>query len=303
MQVIIISPNNTTHQHWHLSPMVLRIAAMLSLLFVLSISYMAYQLLSNQQEKRINTIIEKSADSKKISTVVQQNETEKAQMKAYYAKRLGTLQAEAFRLKALTDKLAELSGLDIEAEGLDKTAGQGGVMGQSAMPLSKAEFESFFSELENNFDTQSLGLVQLQDYLITEDNIKSAIPAGRPIEKGWISSYYGYRVDPFNGKKVFHHGLDFAGKAGSDVLAVADGIVSWHGTRGGYGEMIEIDHGNGYQSRYAHNKKLVVKLGDRIKKGQAIALMGSTGRSTGPHVHFEILRDGKTVNPANFVKR
>lgn len=303
MQVIIISPNNTTHQHWHLSPMVLRIAATVTLLFVFSISYMAYQLMSDKPEKQIITIVEKPAEPNKVPVVAQQSKTEKAQMQAYYAKRLGTLQAEAFRLKALTDKLAELSGLDIEAEGLDKTAGQGGVMQQSAMPLSQAEFESFFSELENSFDTQSLGLVQLQDYLITEDNIKSAIPAGRPIEKGWISSYYGYRVDPFNGKKTFHHGLDFAGKAGSDVLAVADGIVSWHGTRGGYGEMIEIDHGNGYQSRYAHNKKLVVKLGDRIKKGQAIALMGSTGRSTGPHVHFEILRDGKTVNPANFVKR
>jgi len=303
MQVIIISPNNTTHQHWHLSPMVLRIAATVTLLFVFSISYMAYQLISDKPEKQIITIVEKPAEPNKVPIVAQQSKTEKAQMQAYYAKRLGTLQAEAFRLKALTDKLAELSGLDIEAEGLDKTAGQGGVMQQSAMPLSQAEFESFFSELENSFDTQSLGLIQLQDYLITEDNIKSAIPAGRPIEKGWISSYYGYRVDPFNGKKTFHHGLDFAGKAGSDVLAVADGIVSWHGTRGGYGEMIEIDHGNGYQSRYAHNKKLVVKLGDRIKKGQAIALMGSTGRSTGPHVHFEILRDGKTVNPANFVKR
>ncbi|MBT3504674.1 MAG: M23 family metallopeptidase [Piscirickettsiaceae bacterium] len=303
MQVIIISSNNTTHQHWHLSPMVLRIAATVTLLFVFSISYMAYQLISDKPEKQIITIVEKPAEPNKVPIVAQQSKTEKAQMQAYYAKRLGTLQAEAFRLKALTDKLAELSGLDIEAEGLDKTAGQGGVMQQSAMPLSQAEFESFFSELENSFDTQSLGLIQLQDYLITEDNIKSAIPAGRPIEKGWISSYYGYRVDPFNGKKTFHHGLDFAGKAGSDVLAVADGIVSWHGTRGGYGEMIEIDHGNGYQSRYAHNKKLVVKLGDRIKKGQAIALMGSTGRSTGPHVHFEILRDGKTVNPANFVKR
>ena len=102
---------------------------------------------------------------------------------------------------------------------------------------------------------------------------------------------------------MFHHGLDFAGKAGSEVVAVADGIVSWQGSRGGYGEMIEIDHGNGYQTRYAHNKELVVKLGERIEKGQAIALMGSTGRSTGPHVHFEILRDGKTVNPSNFIKR
>ena len=307
MQVIIISQNKTTHQHWHLSQVALRIVAVAAVIMALSLSYTAYQLFSDTPKKQLSNVVEKAISPLLTplpeQIVVAQLTSEQAQMQAYYAKRLGTLQAEAFRLKALTDKLAELSGIDIEAEGLDKSAGQGGLAQQQAIPLSEAEFESFFSELESNFDTQSLGLVQLQDYFITEDNIKSAIPTGRPIKKGWISSYYGYRVDPFNGKKTFHHGLDFAGKAGSEVLAVADGIVSWHGTRGGYGEMIEIDHGNGYQSRYAHNKKLVVKLGDRIKKGQAIALMGSTGRSTGPHVHFEVLRDGKTVNPANFVKR
>lgn len=303
MQVIIISPNNTTHKHWHLSKTMLGVAASLALIIVLSTSYTAYQLLSDKPEKQTASMVEKAVISEPKQTVVMVDETNQKQVQAYYAKRLGTLQAEALRLKALTDKLAEFSGLNIVEEGLDEQAGQGGLAQQQAMPLSEDEFESFFSELENNFDTQSLGLIQLQDYLITKDSIKSAIPAGRPIKKGWISSYYGYRVDPFSGKKVFHHGLDFAGKSGSEVLAVADGIVSWQGTRGGYGEMIEIDHGNGYQSRYAHNKKLVVKLGDRIKKGQAIALMGSTGRSTGPHVHFEILRDGKTVNPANFVKR
>ncbi|MDB2705337.1 M23 family metallopeptidase [Pseudomonadota bacterium] len=99
-----------------------------------------------------------------------------------------------------------------------------------------------------------------------------------------------------------HKGLDFAGKSGSKILAVADGIVSWTGTRSGYGKMIDIDHGNGYISRYAHNKELIVSVGMRIKKGDPIALMGSTGRSTGPHVHFEILRDGKNLNPYNFVK-
>ncbi|MFT7234443.1 MAG: murein DD-endopeptidase MepM/ murein hydrolase activator NlpD [Methylophagaceae bacterium] len=303
MQVIIISPNNTTHQHWHLSPLMLRIVAMITLIILLSVSYTAYKIIVDNPEQLSSAIAEEMLISERKQAVAKLIEAKQAQMQAYYAKRLGTLQAEALRLKALADKLAELSGLNIKAEGLDKPAGQGGLAQYHATPFSEDEFESFFSQLESNFDTQALGLIELQDYLITEDNIKSAIPAGRPIKKGWISSYYGYRVDPFNGNKVFHHGLDFAGASGSEILAVADGIVSWQGSRGGYGEMIEIDHGNGYQSRYAHNKKLVVKLGDRIKKGQAIALMGSTGRSTGPHVHFEILRDGRTVNPANFVRR
>jgi murein DD-endopeptidase MepM/ murein hydrolase activator NlpD len=265
MQVIIISPNNTTHKHWHLSTTMLGAAVTLASLIILLASYTAYQLLSNKPEKQTITTVKKTIVSEPKQTVVLLDETNQKQVQDYYAKRLGTLQAEALRLKALADKLAEFSGLSIEAEGLGELAGQGGLAQQQAMPLSEDEFESLFSELEKNFDTQSLDLIQLQDYLITKDSIKSAIPAGRPIKKGWISSYYGYRVDPFSGKKVFHHGLDFAGKSGSEVLAVADGIVSWHGARGGYGEMIEIDHGNGYQSRYAHNKKLVVKLGASIK--------------------------------------
>jgi murein DD-endopeptidase MepM/ murein hydrolase activator NlpD len=138
---------------------------------------------------------------------------------------------------------------------------------------------------------------------LTEDAIKSAIPSGKPVKNGWVSSYYGYRTDPFNGKKVFHDGLDFAGKEGSKVYAVADGIVTWKGRRNGYGELVEIDHGNGYVTRYAHNKTVIAEQGQKVTKGQAIALMGSTGRSTGPHVHFEVLRDGKSVNPYKFVQR
>jgi len=295
MQVIIISPKNTTHRHWHLSPVILRMMAVLALTIVLSISYSIYHLFTEK------TLPQPIAE---IITPIAQKivDTGQAQREAYYAKRIGTLQAEAIRLKALTSKLAMMSGLDISSAELDKAPGQGGLSSQEGEAVTADDFDTYFVELESHFDEQSNELAQLQDYLITRDNIKSAIPTGKPIKDGWVSSYYGNRVDPFNGKKVFHHGLDFAGKAGSEVVAVADGIVSWHGKRGGYGEMIEIDHGNGYQTRYAHNKKLVVQLGERIKKGQAIALMGSTGRSTGPHVHFEVLRDGKTVNPYNFVK-
>jgi murein DD-endopeptidase MepM/ murein hydrolase activator NlpD len=295
MQVIIISPKNTTHQHWHLSPARLQLMAASALIVILSLSYSAYKLfnLTPETTPLLNVI---------TPVATKADDAEKVQREAYYAKRIGTLQAEAIRLKALTTKLASMSGLDLTTSELDSAPGQGGLALQEGEAVTAEDFESYFSQLEGSFGSQSVELKQLQDYLITRDNIKSAIPSGRPIKDGWLSSYYGNRVDPFNGKKVFHHGLDFAGKAGSEVVSVADGIVSWHGTRGGYGEMIEVNHGNGYQTRYAHNKKLVVKLGDRIKKGQVIALMGSTGRSTGPHVHFEVLRDGKTVNPYNFIK-
>lgn len=295
MQLIIISPKNTTHQHWHLSPARLKLMAVLVLTVIISFSYSAYKLFDVTPEPTslLNVITP-------VATKI--DDVGKVQREAYYAKRIGTLQAEAIRLKVLTTKLASMSGLDLTSAELDNAPGQGGLVLQDGEAVTGEDFESYFSQLEGSFGNQSFELKQLQDYLITRSNIKSAIPSGRPIKDGWLSSYYGNRIDPFNGKKVFHHGLDFAGKAGSEVVAVADGIVSWQGSRGGYGEMIDIDHGNGYQTRYAHNKKLVVKLGDRIKKGQAIALMGSTGRSTGPHVHFEVLRDGKAVNPYNFIK-
>lgn len=297
MQVIIISPNNTSHKHWHLSPVMQFILASFVLVTVAAFSFLSYQWLNSDSQTVTNT----PSATAIVSSSLQDSLIEKQQMQAYYAKRLGSLQAEAIRLKALTEKLADMSGLDIGSAIFNPIAGQGGIEQQGAVANS-LDIETGLFDLQGDLDAQSQNLLFLQDYLITHENIKSAIPSGRPITDGWVSSYYGKRIDPFSGKKVFHYGLDFAGKEGSKVNAVADGIVSWTGKRGGYGELVEIDHGNGYQTRYAHNKALTVAIGERIKKGQTIALMGSTGRSTGPHVHFEVLRDGKAVNPYNFIK-
>ena len=122
------------------------------------------------------------------------------------------------------------------------------------------------------------------------------------MKSGWISSLYGYRKDPFTGKRAFHKGIDIAGKEGSKVMAVASGVVSFAGSKSGFGMMVEIRHGNGYTTRYGHNKKLFVETGDLITKGEVIGLLGSTGRSTGPHVHFEVALNDKTVDPQKFMK-
>jgi murein DD-endopeptidase MepM/ murein hydrolase activator NlpD len=127
-------------------------------------------------------------------------------------------------------------------------------------------------------------------------------PTGRPVESGWISSGYGRRSDPITGKRTLHEGVDFAGKSGSDILAVASGVVVFAGEKSGYGRLVEIDHGNGLSTRYGHNSKLLVQEGEVVKQGQTIALLGSTGRSTGPHVHFEVLRGGRHVNPARYLR-
>jgi murein DD-endopeptidase MepM/ murein hydrolase activator NlpD len=127
--------------------------------------------------------------------------------------------------------------------------------------------------------------------------------AGRPVEKGWLSSYYGVRKDPFTSRPAMHKGIDFAGKAGENVIATGAGVVSWSGTRYGYGELVEIDHGNGLRTRYGHNAELTVEVGDVVTKGQSIALVGNTGRSTGAHVHYEVLKNGQQIDPLPYIYR
>ena len=127
--------------------------------------------------------------------------------------------------------------------------------------------------------------------------------SGRPIKKGWLSSPYGLRNDPFTGRRAMHKGIDFAGSEGAKVVATAAGVVTWAGNMFGYGNLVEIDHGNGLKTRYGHNESLTVNVGDVVTKGQKIANMGSTGRSTGPHVHYEVLRAGKQIDPQKYVYR
>ena len=299
MQIIIISPNSTIHKHWYLTRNKLIVTCLALTTILLSLSLWFYQ--------NINAVTTPVVERISLSTVIQTSEEESSNavpsddVQAYYVKRLGVLQAEAIRLKALMAKLAGMAGLDTVPYSLDVVPPQGGI-DNSGLQVTPDEFDDKLLELEKTFSQQAIQLTIIQDYLITEDAIESAIPMGKPIKSGWISSYYCYRLDPFNGKKTFHHGLDFAGKSGSNVNTVADGIVSWTGKRNGYGQLVEIEHGNGYVTRYAHNQSLTVAKGERVEKGQQIALMGSTGRSTGPHVHFEVLLDGKTVNPYDFVK-
>jgi murein DD-endopeptidase MepM/ murein hydrolase activator NlpD len=118
-----------------------------------------------------------------------------------------------------------------------------------------------------------------------------------------MSSYFGKRTDPFTGKSATHRGVDFAGKSGSEVIAVADGVITWSSSRYGYGELVEINHGNGYSTRYAHNSENLVSVGDEVRKGQTVALMGDTGRATGPNLHFEVLKNGRRVNPVKFIRQ
>jgi murein DD-endopeptidase MepM/ murein hydrolase activator NlpD len=218
------------------------------------------------------------------------------------ALRVGQLQARMLRLDALGKRLIGRADLDGEEFDFDSVPATGGPQSVAELvPTDPADFLVMLDSLDASLTDRAQKLGVLEALLMDRDLRERLMPSGRPIDKGWLSSKYGKRADPFSGKQEYHKGVDFAGREGADVLAVADGVVTWAGKRSGYGNLVEINHGNGYVTRYGHNKKNTVVVGAAVQKGQQIALMGSTGRSTGPHVHFEVLRNGRQVNPSKFI--
>lgn len=215
--------------------------------------------------------------------------------------RLGELQAKVIRLDALGGRLTEMAKLDKGEFDFSKQPALGGPeSGSATEALSAPNFVEQLAGLSQQLDDRSEQLGLLETMIMNRNLREEVRPTGRPINRGWTSSYYGMRTDPFTGRQEHHKGMDFAGKKGSEVIAVGAGVVTWSGERYGYGQLIEVNHGNGYSTRYGHSEKLLVSVGDAVTKGQPLALMGSTGRSTGPHVHFEVLYKGRTVNPRKY---
>ncbi|MHB1272982.1 MAG: peptidoglycan DD-metalloendopeptidase family protein [Rhodanobacter sp.] len=218
------------------------------------------------------------------------------------AVKLGQLQAQSTRLNALGERLAQAAKLDDGEFNFDQPPAVGGVEDSSGQAYALPQMlDSSITRLASQFDIQQAQLSALQSLLLDakiESNLK---PTGMPVQ-GYISSYFGVRPDPFDGLAAMHTGIDIATPYGTPVHAVAEGMVTFAGVRRGYGNVVEIDHGNGYMTRYAHNSKLEVHPGQHVQVGEVIAKAGSTGRSTGPHVHFEVWYDGHVVNPLAFVR-
>jgi murein DD-endopeptidase MepM/ murein hydrolase activator NlpD len=218
------------------------------------------------------------------------------------ALKLGQMQAELLRLNALGERLVAMGELDKAEFDFSAPPAVGGAESTDALSNSLPEMVADLDRLAQALEDRELKLGLLEELLLQREVREDTRPAGRPVSAGWISSTYGWRRDPFSGKKAMHRGLDFAGKPGSDIIAVADGVVSYAGPRAGFGKTVEIRHGNGFVTRYAHNSALLVELGDLVRQGQVIAAMGRSGRATGTHLHFEVIRKGKTLNPIKFVK-
>ena len=232
---------------------------------------------------------------------------EKAEVQAHLdalAIRLGSLQAHMMRIDALGDRLVEVAKLDEAEFNFSAEPAMGGLdASENATSQDIDELLADVNAFNSMIEDRGQKLDVLEELIATGQLYEEITPSGRPIVKGWLSSRFGKRIDPKTGKKTFHRGYDYAGKTGADVIAVASGLVIRSEFQKGFGNMIELKHPEGYSTVYAHNKENLVKVGDVVKKGQQIALLGSTGRSTGPHVHFEVRRNGKYVNPTKFVSR
>ncbi len=215
------------------------------------------------------------------------------------AARLGELQAQANRLNALGERLTRVGQLQDGEFDFDEAVGVGG--DEPAYDMAPQELSDGVDKLEGQFEASGQQLSVLEALLFNRALDQNATPSRMPILNSYITSGFGGRADPFGGGGQNHKGIDFKARVGDPVLAVADGVVAFAGIKGGYGNVLDVDHGNGYITRYAHNSRLMVKVGDLVRVGQQVAKAGSTGRSTGAHVHFEVWENGRVVNPRKFL--
>ena len=216
-------------------------------------------------------------------------------------RQIAEMQARLWRMEALASYMHESSGLPLDEFDFNAPVAQGGPLAGKTEVLGVGNLDTQLTSLSERLKQRETELSILDQVLLGVYTEQGATPLGPPIVKGWMSSPFGQRVDPISGKKAWHDGMDFAGARGSDVIAVANGIVVFAGQRDGYGWMVEISHGKDVRTRYGHHEENLVHAGQSVKRGDVVGRMGSSGRSTGPHVHFEVLKDGKAVNPARYV--
>ena len=214
---------------------------------------------------------------------------------------LGLLKAHVIRLNAFGSRLTKMANLDAREFNFNSAPAIGGPYKPINGTDNSTGFAKEIGGLSQILKDREGKFSALESMLLHTNVLRKAEPEGKPVRKGWMSSTFGSRRDPFTGRRTYHDGIDYAARSGTPIYSVAAGVVTASGRRGGYGNTVEVDHGNGVVSRYAHCKRNLVKVGDKVSKGQKIALLGSTGRSTGPHVHYEILKHGKPINPHQFM--
>ena len=256
---------------------------------------------SNIQEQGVKAMLPPHLKSSIISSQVHLDA---------YAKELGELQARMMRLDAQSERLAKIAGEKDKSASkksnqklkLDNIlpANRGGPL-VNDRPMTEPDLQAAILELTQAVDARDESLSSIEAKILQQSVLKDMLPNSNPINAAFNSSSYGWRIDPFNGSKAFHEGLDFTANTGTPIRAAADGIVSATEQGGAYGKLVKIEHGAGLETRYAHTSKILVKVGDRVSKGQIVAEVGSTGRSTGPHLHYEIRLNGASLDPRKYL--
>ncbi|MDT0583265.1 M23 family metallopeptidase [Brumicola blandensis] len=267
----------------------LSLSVMASLLFLIS-SRSTESVYENHV--RVNVVKTGLEEQAKL---VQQLHTNTEQQLGGIVNQLATLQNRINQMETLTATMAENAGLNAEDFTLSEE--------MKALDLNEVSLTNQIAKMSDTLDFKIQQLTALESLMMGLNIEQESELGGRPVGKGWLSSYYGVRKDPFTGRPAMHKGIDFAGKAGDDVISTGAGVVTWSGDRYGYGKLVEIDHGNGLRTRYGHNADLTVEVGDVVTKGQTIAVVGNTGRSTGAHVHYEVLKNGQQIDPLPYVYR
>ncbi|WP_295226414.1 peptidoglycan DD-metalloendopeptidase family protein [Seleniivibrio sp.] len=244
-----------------------------------------------------------------LLTYKSENEKLKNQI-AGYENQMVVINDKLASVVELEEKVRGLASFGGKALGEKKQLAMGGKELDPVTDITKANEQKdkdYFKDLSNtlsslgsDLEKRAMSLTELADMLEKQKLVLSSTPSIWPTS-GWISSRFGYRISPFTGRRVFHEGLDIAAKYGAPVRAAAKGTVIFSGRKNGYGKIVIIDHGFGYMTKYAHNSNILVHAGQKVSKGDRIAQVGNTGRSTGPHVHYEVLVNGVPVNPARFI--
>ena len=274
--------------------------------FVAAIWFVSYAVVENSDTNHVREqliLAQKEYSDEKLQIIDLKRQAEH-QLSALTLK-LGEIKGQVNRLDAVASRVASQANIPAEEFNFDLDSSIGGPSTETAGDVV-SNVDDLFAEMEGmlqKLDGQERRMAVLESILMNTHIEEEIFVSGRPIKSGWLSSYYGVRKDPFTSMPAMHKGLDFAGDEDAPVVATGAGVVTWADSRFGYGNLVEIDHGDGVVTRYGHNKSLLVDVGDIVTKGQAIGKMGSTGRSTGPHVHYEVLKRGKQIDPLPYVYR
>jgi murein DD-endopeptidase MepM/ murein hydrolase activator NlpD len=303
MDLIVISSERT--KTWRLSASVLWLSGMAMACLLLTVGFGLGQLVaapvaSTGLPSSLTQDFKKEVSAQRAALAAARLEAE-AQTRAT-AQRMAQLHAQLLRLDAAGERMITLANLDPKEFSFGEAVAVGGPEADAVAEALPADpLLAQILAFENQLSDRERQLRVLEDLLLASKLQQDVSPSGWPVIGGYISSIFGYRSDPFTGRSTLHQGIDFAGPYGSPVYSVASGVVQFSGEQSGYGKLVEINHGNGYVTRYGHSSALLVNEGDAVRKNQVIAKLGSSGRSTGPHVHFEVLVNGRAVDPAQFV--